>query len=57
MKTLMIRVAALLAISLLSFTLFADPAHSAKPAKPAKNSGWYVMILWEPGTPVPGSNG
>jgi RHS repeat-associated protein len=29
---------------------------AAKPAKPPKGHGRYVMVLWEPGTPIPGDD-
>jgi hypothetical protein len=29
---------------------------AAKPAKPPKGHGRYVMVLWEPGTPIPGND-
>jgi hypothetical protein len=29
----------------------------AQPGKPKEGMGRYVVVLWEPGTPIPGGNG
>lgn len=46
-----------LAMSLLTLQLAAAGETADKPAKPEKGKGWYVMMLWEAGTPIPGSDG